>query len=361
MLDRKKDFVLFRHPHETQATRYTQADVGAQELAQYEALNTAEGFVFAPFTPSKACPILLIRPDEVEKIPIPKVRLPDAPLSILHSPLSSLNYSRDFQLFHRQLETGVFDKIVLSRTEEIRVEGCLDVEELFMKACQVYPRMFVALVSTQRSGTWLMATPETLLARHGDQWQTMALAGTMKQPSPSASKEDEDRLKSAQKATWSQKNRQEQQLVARYLEAQLQGLASEIDETAPYTQQAGDLLHLRSDFTFRLKPQCGLGDIVRSLHPTPAVCGLPKAEAWAFINANESAPRRYYSGFAGPVSRTSDVRLYVSLRCMELFDGGLRLYAGGGLLKDSTEEQEWEETKAKMETMKRLLQEERKA
>ena len=54
MLDRKKDFVLFRHPHETQATRYTQADVGAQELAQYEALNTAEGFVFAPFTPTKA-------------------------------------------------------------------------------------------------------------------------------------------------------------------------------------------------------------------------------------------------------------------------------------------------------------------
>lgn len=360
MLDRKKDFVLFRHPHETQATRYTQADVGAQELAQYEALNTAEGFVFAPFTPSKACPILLIRPDEVEKIPIPRVRLLDAPFSIVHSPLSSLNYSRDFRLFHRQLETGVFDKIVLSRVEEIRVEGCLDVEKLFMKACQVYPRMFVALVSTQRSGTWLMATPETLLARHGNQWQTMALAGTMKQSAPSAPQEGEDRAKNVQKANWSQKNRQEQQLVARYLEAQLQGLASEIDETAPYTQQAGDLLHLRSDFTFRLKPQCGLGDIVRSLHPTPAVCGLPKAEAWAFINANESAPRRYYSGFAGPVSRTSDIRLYVSLRCMELFDGGLRLYAGGGLLKDSTEEQEWEETKAKMETMKRLLQEERK-
>jgi isochorismate synthase len=47
--------------------------------------------------------------------------------------------------------------------------------------------------------------------------------------------------------------------------------------------------------------------------------------------------------------------LYVSLRCMQLLADGYWLYAGGGLLPDSTEEQEWQETEAKMETMRSLL------
>ena len=68
------------------------------------------------------------------------------------------------------------------------------------------------------------------------------------------------------------------------------------------------------------------------LHPTPAICGLPKAEAWRFISANEPHRRLYYSGFCGPVAAK----------------GGTKLY--------STEEQEWEETRAKMETMLGLMQ-----
>jgi isochorismate synthase len=40
---------------------------------------------------------------------------------------------------------------------------------------------------------------------------------------------------------------------------------------------------------------------------------------------------------------------------MELLSDGYRLYAGGGLLPDSIEEQEWQETEAKMETMRNLL------
>ena len=80
---------------------------------------------------------------------------------------------------------------------------------------------------------------------------------------------------------------------------------------------------------------------MQTLHPTPAICGLPKAEAWQFIIENEPHSRRYYSGFCGPVSAIEGTRLYVSLRCM---------------LKNSTEEQEWEETRAKMETMLGLMQ-----
>ena len=144
--------------------------------------------------------------------------------------------------------------------------------------------------------------------------------------------------------------------MARYITQCLAHLADNIEETPPYTQRAGGLVHLRSDFAFTLKPAYGLGDLVQMLHPTPAICGLPKAEAWRFISANEPHRRLYYSGFCGPVTANGGTKLYVSLRCMQLWPNKACLYAGGGLLKDSTEEQEWEETRAKMETMLGLMQ-----
>jgi isochorismate synthase len=57
----------------------------------------------------------------------------------------------------------------------------------------------------------------------------------------------------------------------------------------------------------------------------------------------------------GPLNLSSVTHLYVSLRCMQITNSLYRLYAGGGLLKDSVEEQEWMETEAKMETMRRVL------
>ena len=40
---------------------------------------------------------------------------------------------------------------------------------------------------------------------------------------------------------------------------------------------------------------------------------------------------------------------------MQITVDSYRLYAGGGLLKDSIEEQEWLETEAKLETMRRVI------
>jgi isochorismate synthase len=119
--------------------------------------------------------------------------------------------------------------------------------------------------------------------------------------------------------------------------------------------RAANLVHLRSDFTFTLYNNARVGDVLQLLHPTPAVCGLPKKEAYGFILDNEHTPRLYYSGFMGPLNLSSVTHLYVSLRCMQITNSLYRLYAGGGLLKDSVEEQEWMETEAKMETMRRVL------
>jgi isochorismate synthase len=98
-----------------------------------------------------------------------------------------------------------------------------------------------------------------------------------------------------------------------------------------------------------------IGNLLQALHPTPAVCGLPKREAFDFIVRNEHTSRRYYSGFMGMLDPQGETHLYVSLRCMNIKNDSCCLYAGGGLLKDSKEWQEWQETEAKLETMRRVL------
>ena len=216
--------------------------------------------------------------------------------------------------------------------------------------------MFVALVSTPVSGTWLMATPEILLEGGGIEWHTMALAGTMKLEGrqllfdvPAGSRREDGCIK------WSEKNVCEQRIVAKYIAECLGRYSDEMEENGPYTSRAGNIVHLRSDFRFVLRSAESVGCLIDDLHPTPAVCGLPKAETYGFIVKNEHGARKYYSGFAGPWFKSAQSHLYVSLRCMQIEGRWYGLYAGGGLLADSREQQEWDETEAKLETMKGLF------
>ena len=256
-------------------------------------------------------------------------------------------YKVDFANYHSQLENGHFRKIVLARCADEDMPAGVEKMDLFYRACEMYPRLFIALVETPQTGCWLTATPEILLDGKAQDWRTIALAGTMKLEGDQLNGEGET-------LTWSTKNIQEQRIVATYITECLEQFTGDFREEGPRTVRAANLVHLRSDFTFKLADNDHIGDVLQALHPTPAVCGLPKREAFNFIVKNEHTPRRYYSGFMGPLNM-DDTHLYVSLRCMNIEGDKCHLYAGGGLLKDSTEEQEWQETEAKMETMKRLI------
>ena len=123
----------------------------------------------------------------------------------------------------------------------------------------------------------------------------------------------------------------------------------------PQTVRAANVMHLQTDIHFTVNNKTNISDLLDELHPTPAVCGLPKAEARQFIMENEHTPRLYYSGFCGLFDMNCHTALYVSLRCMQMQDDKIRFYAGGGLLRESRMESEWLETEAKMEAMRRLF------
>ena len=334
-------FAIFRLPFAETCTLMVQEEGEPEELHRLSSLNDRQGYVFAPFAVSPKQPILLLSPTHVETMDCKEVVtvcssgiLADYafPCQVIPSPLSShyqMRYHLDFCNFFAQLHEGTFRKIVLSRCLDLDVAEPESPFMLFQKACERYPRMFISLVSTLQGGTWLTATPEILLESctpeslpqgdvgGGSSFRTIALAGTV---------------------------------------PTLEQFTNKISEEGPYTTRAANLAHLRSDFTFTLSDSHHLGTLLQTLHPTPAVCGIPKREAFDFILRNESSPRRYYSGFQGPLQPEGETHLYVSLRCMMINGGHYALYAGGGLLKDSIEESEWQETEAKLNTMRNVLE-----
>ena len=339
-------YAIYRLPHEDHATLITQSVGEPMELHSLTELNGKQGFVVAPFEVKADQPVVLIQ-GKTETIALSNEQLTaDDGKNRLPSDMSNY-YKVDFANYHSQLEADKFRKIVLARCADEQMPDGVKPIDLFYRACQLYPRLFIALVDTEKSGCWLTATPEILLDGHGTDWRTIALAGTMKLEGDQLDGEGET-------LTWSTKNIQEQRIVATYITECLEQFTDDFREEGPRTVRAANLVHLRSDFTFKLADNNKIGDLLQALHPTPAVCGLPKREAFKFIVKNEHTPRRYYSGFMGPVAQ-EDTHLYVSLRCMNIDGDVCHLYAGGGLLKDSVEEQEWLETEAKMETMKKLL------
>jgi isochorismate synthase len=95
--------------------------------------------------------------------------------------------------------------------------------------------------------------------------------------------------------------------------------------------------------------------MISLLHPTSAVCGVPRDTALDFIGQYENYDRSFYSGFLGPVNMDGESHLYVNIRCMQLFQHQAFLYAGAGVTRESKPEKEWEETEIKINTLMDLL------
>lgn len=386
-MEEEGSFVYYRLPHANDIF-CNKRHCEPQTLDSVAELNGREGFVIAPFMTGGDCPVLLLE-TEWTKTTLEEIeqeahrtdsghngsavdnktynRHDDNGSDCRHETLPKdysqcgederRMYGEVFRRFHSTLCEVRFDKIVLSRKTQLTLRGRLSPLRLFAKACRRHPEAFVTLFSTRHSGMWLVASPETLLEGQADDMHTMALAGTMKADSllPHTALHHT----TADNSAWSDKNIAEQRIVANYITQCVERHATACVTERAHTVRAGEVVHLRSDISFVLKDKGHIGSLIDDLYPTPAVCGMPKAQTRLFIAHNESYDRTYYSGFCGIVSPQGHTGLYVTLRCMSIdtLRNACTLYAGGGLLRESDEQAEWEETEAKMNTMRQLLTE----
>lgn len=245
------------------------------------------------------------------------------------------------------INSGHFQKVVLSRIEEVALEA-FDVETLFKKMVFSYPSAFKYFVYHPKVGMWMGATPERLLKVRDFDIETVALAGTKVN-------------KGKENVAWKSKEQEEQQFVTQFILENIKNFVSEEVVSSPYTVEAGNLLHIKTDIAAKLNEKSDLGEVLKVLHPTPAVCGYPKLIAKDFILQNEGYDREYYAGFLGELNmnfatgKNECSDLYVNLRCMKIEDKTAHLYIGCGITKDSIPEKEFLETVNKSMTMKKIL------
>jgi isochorismate synthase len=250
----------------------------------------------------------------------------------------------------RQMSKGALRKVVLSRSKTVPIAGDFDLFQTFSRLCEATPNALVSLVSIPGTGTWLGATPEVLVqVNNKNEFSTAALAGTQ-QFHPGSD---------VRKIAWTQKEIEEQAYVSRYIVNCFKKIRlREFDEVGPRTVVAGNLLHLRTDYTVNMSevnfPQLG-SVMLELLHPTSAVCGMPMEEALAFIHSSEGYDRGFYAGYLGPVKVTCPIQLFVNLRCLQLARNTATLYAGAGITEYSDPDKEFLETELKMDTLLKLL------
>lgn len=367
----QKALAIWRLPNAQQAEACVQLS-GTVRTGHPQLESSPFGFFFCPFQVSEESPNVFIRGDisfaggqlcTTSTAPAQEVTLFRDALqeqqqrqkrwhSAAGSSATSFQSEAGFQeavaVAVEEIAAGKMEKVVLSRSSAAPLPEHFTPVAAFKAMAEAYPRAFVSLVSVPGVGTWMGASPEILVSIDQDRtFHTVALAGT--QPA----------VANVSEAIWRQKEIEEQAMVERYILNCFKRLRlRDYTETGPRTVVAGNLMHLRTDFKVDMNevhfPTLGT-DMLDLLHPTSAVCGLPKEPALAFILQHEGYQRSYYSGYLGPVNGASGTHLYVNLRCMELQEQQAVLYAGAGITAESDAAKEWQETQHKMQTMQQIL------
>src|SRR5690554_789267 len=244
-------------------------------------------------------------------------------------------YLNGLQYFIDGFELFGIEKAIFSRIKLVEQEDATEIDAVFRRLAKRYSsQALVYLASDEQFGTWMGATPEILLSGNIDKIHSMALAGT----------------KRSEKTKWTDKEQEEHQYVADYVKAKINEQSPENLIISPTeTAKKGAVYHLQTRYEFKLVKEKWNG-LMKSLHPTPAVCGTPTDLAQDYILTNEPHEREFYTGLVGWKGQ-EDISVFVNLRCMQVLKDHFALYVGGGITLASDIANEWQETEDKSETL----------
>ena len=109
------------------------------------------------------------------------------------------------------------------------------------------------------------------------------------------------------------------------------------------------VIHLTSQVTGMLRPGKTRFDAFRSIFPAGTVSGAPKIKAIELVYSLEKEKRGVYAGAVGRWDFADDeMDVCIAIRTMLFKDGMVYLQAGGGIVYDSVEEDEYVETLNKL-------------
>lgn len=339
-LEQQYPFVIFAKPESMTITGYFQKD-GERYTFDDRKKN---GFVFHPFDASRPYYAIPKEKAEIVEVDFDGVYASPHPVEIHDNPNEQEAYEVLVQKALDWIAKKKTMKIVTSRRHVEKIDD-LDLPRLVNALFSLYPTAYRYLWYHPNTGVWCGATPELLLQSDGECFKTMALAGTQY---PDA----------VGRVSWSDKEREEQQLVVDDIVDKLQKVLSVIKISKTHNHLAGTIMHLRTDISGCVKKgKNTLLTIAEAMHPTPAVCGTPMSKARKFIDLYEGYDREFYTGYLGELHENEEgSNLYVNLRCMKIESGLASIFVGGGITHASDPTLEWKETENKLQTMLQVLQ-----
>lgn len=351
-LNNQLPFFAYCLPNSNTIKIGVQKDLRIRTFDDFSDLEGSEGFVFAPFDSGDKHASWLILKDfsfdsqELNEDAVTKLKAYRNANQVKNDKACIPGLEQDY--FNQiadvlgALNARKLDKAILSRIQNENRSKELNRAQLFIQLCQHYPQAFTSFVSLPGMCSWMGASPELLLKSDRDKTETVALAGTLPILNSDLSS-----------LVWGNKEIAEQAMVSDYIESVFKENAIDrFEKEGPLTVKAGQVAHLKTEFVIARKLSFGdKARMIKALHPTPAVCGLPKQKALELIKAVETHDREYYAGYLGPLEADGEFALYVNLRTMKITENQLSLFVGGGITAESVPQKEWEETQHKAKTL----------
>ena len=246
----------------------------------------------------------------------------------------------------RELGRGKFVKLVAARRCDVFVEG-LDAMSIVSRMAHDFAEC-TAFLFQRGERTFVGATPEMLFRLRGATVESQALAGSLQAQGGSGNR--------AALLTHSRKNLGEHDVVVR---AVVDGLGEHCvaieHPPQPEIVQVRNLIHLSTPIRGELRDGAHPVDILETLHPTPAVGGVPRRESIRWIVEHERSPRGWYTGPIGWIDTAGEATFRVAIRCGVVEPAVAHVYTGAGIVADSNPAAEYHETSLKQRPFLRAL------
>jgi isochorismate synthase len=243
------------------------------------------------------------------------------------------------------IREGRVSKVVLARTLDVQLDAVLDPALVLARLWEANAGGHVFLFEPEPGKALLGAAPETVATLRDGVFHATAVAGSIRR---GASPDEQAEL--AARLLASVKDRAEQRFALDDMVARLETMAHQIrTDPEPHVLTLPRIQHLETEIRASVPAGTGVLDVLRLLHPTPAVCGLPRDAALAFLAEEEPFHRGWYAGPVGWFDAEGNGVFAPALRSAVGGGPGWRLFAGAGIVEGSVPALEWEETAIKFE------------
>lgn len=261
------------------------------------------------------------------------------------------NFKRAVTSILGSIQTQQLEKVVLAHAVDIQERSPFSPIRSLKNLRRLYPDCYIFSTGNGNGQSFIGASPERLLSIRDRRLVVDALAGS----APRGNSLSED-AEYANHLLSSDKERREHQLVVQFIQQQLarhniQAHGSE----APTLLQLSNIQHLHTPIYGVVPDHLNPLDLLASLHPTPAVAGIPREAAFRAIQTHETFERSLYAAPLGWLDHQGNGEFVVGIRSALLAGCQARLYAGAGIVAGSNPDQEAREIQLKLQTLLQAL------